>query len=240
MDFLCTAASCKAFTAFAAFAFVYVSDILLGVINNVVIKGQPFAWRRLFNSFVKVVVGALVLAALVTAELLAGRLELPVSQDTVGLVTLTAFVLLFWQGFREGVTGIYQKLRSMFGIKGAETPAPGTAEDPVGQETPSAEASAEPLADGDVGALHFGVGAPAESSAEPADGGGSGALRFDVGAPTEAAPPAAGGAAQPEQDNADVPDGRAQALEGGGVEFLDDEDAGVPSLDFEIKDGEQA
>ncbi len=118
MDFLKLMGEQNTTMAFVAFAFLYVADILLGLTNNVLIRGEAFEWKRLADSLIKVLVGALVLAALILATYLLESTSLDVSDEAVGLASLAAYVTLFWNGYRESLAGIYQKLREMFSIKG--------------------------------------------------------------------------------------------------------------------------
>lgn len=241
-EFMCLVASCDVFIAFTAFAFVYISDILLGLINNVVIRGQRFAWKRFLSSFVKVAVGGLVLFALAIAQQLALQLELPVSDDVVSLASLAAFVMLFWQGFREGATGIYQKLRQMFDIEKSESGRSGGAVSSLGADEADNERGAQsPVPDKKGGA------ASARGDFEDGSGSGSDALERSERASAEPGP------AQGSERNTgpgytpDGPEGSEEpghdriilnTASDGGVEFLDDGDLLDAPTNFEIEDGE--
>ncbi len=116
MEFVNLVLSQDVTMAFVAFAFIYISDILLGLINNVLIKGQKFEWKRLLDSIIKVIVGALVLVALIFAVFLFEKTDVNVSQEVINVVSISTFVMLFWKGYKEGMVGIYEKLREMFSI----------------------------------------------------------------------------------------------------------------------------
>ncbi len=103
--------------AFGAFAFIYMSDILLGLINNVLLQGEKFEWKKLCNSLLRVLVGAFVMLALILAVILIEKTKIEVSSDVMSVVSISAFVVLFWKGYREGMVGIYEKLRGMFAIE---------------------------------------------------------------------------------------------------------------------------
>ncbi len=234
-EFMCLVASCDVFIAFTAFAFVYISDILLGLINNVVIRGQRFAWKRFLSSFVKVAVGGLVLFALAIAQQLALQLELPVSDDVVSLASLAAFVMLFWQGFREGATGIYQKLRQMFDIEKSESGRSGGAVSSLGaDEADNGRGAQSPVFD---------------KKGDFADGSGSGSDALERSERASAEP----GPARGSERNTgpgytpDGPEGSEEpghnriilnTASDGGVEFLDDGDLLDAPTNFEIEDGE--
>lgn len=114
---------------YGAFALVNIMNIVLGTCNNCLINNEPFEFRRILVSLLKLVLTAFVTASVVVGFNLlqfgATLYDIAISDTVIQVINIGMFLALYATAFGQTCTDIYNKIKSMFEIKLPDIEYPG-------------------------------------------------------------------------------------------------------------------
>ena len=106
---------------YCAFALVNVMNIVLGTCNNCFINNEPFEFRRILISLLKILLAAFVTASVVLGFNLlqygASLYDISISDTVIQVINIGMFLTLYATAFGQTCIDIYNKIKSMFEIK---------------------------------------------------------------------------------------------------------------------------
>ena len=109
---------------YLAFALAYISNVVLVIVVNCLMHDEIFQPLRVFKSFLKLLVVAVVTASIVCGfgflQLGAEKFGLVISDTVTDVISITSFLLLFSDGFIKIAKDVYDKIKEVFEL-GTET-----------------------------------------------------------------------------------------------------------------------
>lgn len=108
---------------YGAYALSYLANMVLGVCYNCLIHGERFDIMRIFKSFLKLLVVAIVTACVVVGfnllQMGAQMFGLDITDSVTNVVSIASFLALFAGGFVSVVQDVYEKIKAIFEISTA-------------------------------------------------------------------------------------------------------------------------
>ena len=108
---------------YGAYALAYFSNMVLGVCFNCLINGEKFDIMRIFKSFLKLLVVAVVTACVVIGfnllQMGAQMFGLELTDSVTDVISIASFLALFAGGFVGVVKDVHDKIKAIFEISTA-------------------------------------------------------------------------------------------------------------------------
>ena len=105
---------------YGAYALSYFSNMVLGVCYNCLINGEHFDIMRIFKSFLKLLVVAVVTACVVIGfnllQIGAQLYGMEITDSVTNVISIASFLALFAGGFTSVVQDVHDKIKAIFEI----------------------------------------------------------------------------------------------------------------------------